>query len=90
MSLAALIGAGVGMWARHVLVSLGVGVITLVGLTALRDQLDALVRGALGGLTGDLYAIVAMAGFIDLVNIWLSAFAIIVTMMAVKRFGFTS
>lgn len=87
MTWAAFVGAGVAVWAKKVLVGLGVGIISFAGLTALRTQLDSLIRGQVGGLGADAYNIIAMAGLIDVMNIWLSAFAIVVTMVAGKRFG---
>lgn len=87
MTWAAFVGAGVAVWAKKVLVSLGVGVVSYAGLSALKAQIDTLIQTQVAGIPADAYSIFAMAGLIDAVNIWLSAFAIIVAMTVVKRFG---
>lgn len=87
MSWAAFIGAGVAGWARKALAGVGIGVVSLAGLTVLKDQVDSMVRAALGGLAADAYSVLALAGFIDVVNIWLAALTIVVTLAGGKRLG---
>jgi Protein of unknown function (DUF2523). len=87
MSWAAFIGAGVAVWAKKVLISLGIGVVSYAGLTILKGQLEAYIFSAIAGIPADAYSIFAMAGMIDAINIWLSAFTVIVTMMAGKKLG---
>lgn len=87
MSWAAFVGAGVGIWAKRALVGLGVGVVSFAGLTALKGQLDSLMASQIGTIPADAYSILSLAGFIDVVNIWLAAFGIVVAMSVGKRFG---
>lgn len=87
MSWAAFIAAGVGHWAKRAAAGLGIGVITYVGLEALQTQLATMVTQSIGGLTSDIYAIVAMAGFVDALQIGLSAIGVVVSMHAVQRLG---
>lgn len=87
MSWAAFVGAGVGIWAKKALVGLGVGVISFAGLSTLKVQLDGMMAAQIGTLPADAYSIMAMAGVLDVVNIWLAAFAIVIVLSAGKRFG---
>lgn len=87
MSWANFIGAGVGVWARKAAAGLGLGVITYVGFEALRGQIDSAVSSMFSGLAADAYQIIALAGFVDAVGIWLGALSAAVGIMAAGKIG---
>ncbi|ANQ85059.1 hypothetical protein dqs_2021 [Azoarcus olearius] len=87
MSWASFISAGVGIWAKKAAVSLGVGFVTFVGFQAVKDQLSNLIQNAWGGLPGDVYAVLALGGFVDGVGIWLGAVTTAISLVTIKRLG---
>lgn len=86
-TLSTFIAAGVGSWVKQGAAALGVGAITYTGFAVLRDQVESAVTGALGGMAGDVYSVVALAGFIDAVGIWLGALSVVVVLLSFKRLG---
>lgn len=87
MSWASFISAGIGVWAKKGVAALGVGVITYAGWEAIKGQVGTAVTNALGGIGGDVYQVLALAGFIDAVGIWLGALTTAVSLLAIKRLG---
>lgn len=87
MSWAAMIGAGVGAWVKKGAAALGFGLITYVGFQALKAQVDSAVASMWLGLHADVYQIVALAGFVDAVGVWLGALATAVSFLAMRRLG---
>lgn len=90
MSWATFIAGGVAGWVKRGAGALGVGVVTYTGFAALRDQVVQAVTGALGGLSGDVYQVIALAGFVDAVGVWMGAFGVVVTLLSFKRLGVLS
>lgn len=84
---AAFVGAGIAGWVKKGAAALGVGAITYTGFAVLRDQVSSAVTGALGGMSGSVYQVVALSGFIDAVGIWLGAMSVVVTLLSFKRLG---
>lgn len=75
---------------KKVLAAIGIGVITYVGFDALKDTLDDAINNALTGIPQDAYNVIALAGFVDAIGIWLSAITMVLTILVIKRFGFLS
>jgi hypothetical protein len=90
MSLATFIAAGVGAWAKRALVSIGVGVVTYAGFSMLKGQLDAAMTTMWGGMPAAVYQLVALAGFVDAVGVWLGALTAAVSMLSLKQLGVLS
>lgn len=87
MSWATFVAAGIGPWAKKAATALGFGVVSYVGFDALQGQIAAAVNAQVSGLGADVYAILALAGFLTLVQIWLSAFSAVVALLTFKRLG---
>lgn len=87
MSWATFIAAGVGPWVKRALGALGMGVISYVGFDAIKGQIATAVAGMWGGMAADVYAVVALAGFVDAVGIWLGAITAAVTLLTVRQLG---
>ena len=86
-SWATFVGTGIAAWVKKGAAALGVGAITYTGFSLLRDQVSSAVTGALGGLSGSVYQLVALAGFVDAVGVWLGALGVVVTLLSFKRLG---
>lgn len=86
-SWAALFGAGVGLWAKKVLVTLGIGIISYAGFSALAGQIKSAVEGAWGGLPTAVYQILALAGIVNAMGVWFGAFTAAVALMSFKKLG---
>lgn len=87
MSWASFITGNIGAWTIKGGAAIGLGTVTYAGFTALKGQLDSAITGALGSLGGGAYQVVALAGFVDAVGIWLGAMTAAVTLLSFKRFG---
>jgi len=75
-----------GPIARQVMVSIGVGVVTFAGLsTAVSGALGS-AKSAIGGLTGDVLQVAAMAGTFTSLSIIAGGIMAGVSMIALKRF----
>lgn len=84
---AAFVAGGIAGWVKKGVAALGVGAITYTGFAVLRDQVSNAVTASLGGLSGNVYQVVALAGFIDAVGVWLGALSVAVTLLSFKRLG---
>lgn len=74
-----------GPIAKRVLLGLGIGTLTMVGLqAAVTAALDA-TRSSLGGMTGVVADLVAMSGFFSAAAIIAGGLTTAVTMVALKR-----
>lgn len=87
MSWASFISAGVGTWTVKGATALGLGLVTYAGFSAIKNAAASAVTGALGNLGGGAYQVLALAGFVDAVGIWLGALTTMVTLLSFKRFG---
>ncbi|MCK5532401.1 MAG: DUF2523 domain-containing protein [Halopseudomonas aestusnigri] len=72
-SLGAFFAAAIGGIVARILWSLGLGVVSYVGVTALTNQLVTMVHNQIGGITSDVLHIVGMAGFDTFLSLCLSA-----------------
>lgn len=87
MNLAGFLLALAGPLARQVLVSLGIGLVTFVGLdAAVNGALDA-VKNNLGSLSGPMVQIFGMAGVFTAFSIIAGGVTAGVSMIALKRLG---
>ncbi len=76
-----------GPIAKKVLTAVGVGTLTIVGMqTALESALNA-VRDSLGGMTGVVADLVAMAGFFSAVSVIAGGLSAAVSITVMKRFA---
>lgn len=73
--------------AKRVLVGLGIGVISFAGATVIFGQLASLIQSSLSGMAADVYAIVALGGFIDAIGIWLGALTTVAGLLAFRKLG---
>lgn len=80
----------VGTLAKKVLVSLGFGVIVFTGVQALKSSMEAAIDAALGGMASDVYQLVALAGGIDIIGIWLGAITTAMAFTTLKKLSMTS
>jgi len=78
--------AGVaGPVAKKVLTSLGIGVVTMTGVTAaLQSGLNA-AKAAMGGMTGVVADLVAIAGFFSAVGIIAGGLTAAASLMVMKK-----
>ena len=65
---------------------MGFGLLVFTGWQSIKDDVSNIFQSMFAGLPADVYAIVAMAGFVDAVGIWLSALTIIVGVYSFKKF----
>jgi hypothetical protein len=72
---------------QKVLVGLGFGTITYVGLQAGFDALQSLVVTNMGAVSASMGALFYMAGFNTSIGIVLSAGSMRLAMVAIKKFG---
>lgn len=84
--LSAFFMALAGPIAKQVMVSIGIGAITIVGLNAAVSSALGAAKGALGGLTGDAVQLLAMMGFFTSMSIIAGGITAGVSMVALKRF----
>lgn len=73
--------------AKRVLLSLGIGFVTMAGLSAVQSQIASAVAAGWSGMPASAYQIVAMAGLINAANVWLSAITVVVSSLAISRLG---
>jgi len=85
---------GIGSWlvalagpiARRVLLSLGLGVVTYVGLDLALSAALSSAKSSLGALPADIAALLAIAGVNTAASILAGALTARVAMIALKRF----
>ncbi|MFA9439303.1 MAG: DUF2523 family protein [Rhodocyclaceae bacterium] len=87
MSLASFIAAGVGPWVKRALVSVGMGVISYAGFSVIKSQLDSAIANMWGGVPATVYQVIALAGFVDAVGVWLGAITAAVSLLTFKKLG---
>lgn len=72
-SMGVFLAAAIGGIVARVLFSIGLGVVSYVGVTSLMDRLVSMVHSELGGITSDVLHLVGMAGFDVFLSLALSA-----------------
>jgi hypothetical protein len=73
--------------AKRVLIGLGMGFITYAGFGIARVAIEGEIDQALGQVWGDVYSVLALAGFIDSIGIFLGTFVAMATLAVVTRLG---
>lgn len=81
-----LVAASASM-ARRMATSLGLGLVSYGGFLVIKGQIDAAVQSNLASIHASIYQVVALAGFVDAIGIWLGALTTMLTLLAVKRIG---
>lgn len=71
---------------KQILVVLGVGLVTYVGFDQILSSIQASITSMWGGLPADAWNILALAGFVQAVNIWLSALTTSLALLALKKY----
>lgn len=74
-------------WAIKLLKGLGFGFVVMAGVYTIYDQLITTIQQNLGGIPGDVYKVMALAGFVDAVGIWLGALVTVAGILSFKRIG---
>jgi hypothetical protein len=74
-----------GPIAKLILVTLGFGLVTWIGFMTVHAQIASAIGAALSLIHPDVYKIVALAGFIDFIGIWLGALTTAAILMAAKK-----
>ena len=87
MTWGAFFAAAAGPLAKKVLAAIGIGAITYAGFDAIKSQLASAVATMWGGMPADVYAVVALAGFVDAVGVWMGAITTAVALLSFKRLG---
>lgn len=87
MPFAAFLMALVGPLARQLLVSLGIGLITFVGLDAALSSALSAAKSSLVGLPSAVTALLAIAGFFTAFSIIAGGMVARISLMTLKRFG---
>lgn len=87
MSWAAFVAGGVKGWVIKGASALGVGAITYTGFAVIKDQVSGVITSSLGSVAGSAYQVIALAGFVDAVGVWLGALSVAVTLLSFKRLG---
>lgn len=80
-------GSSVGIWAKKVLVSLGIGVVTFTGFSVFEMQVRGYVMNAFNGLPAAAYSILALSGFVDVLGIGLATITSAIALVSFKRLG---
>jgi len=85
--LAPFLAAFAAVSTQKILVSLGFGLIVFTGFQTLKYQFEAAIDASIGGMSADIYGIISLAGFVDVIGIWLGAWTVVGTMAITKRIG---
>lgn len=85
MSIAAFLSTAVGPLAKRVLVALGFGVVSYVGVSSTVDATLTWARDAFNGLPADLLAYLAYAGVPEALSITAGAISARAALHIVKR-----
>lgn len=80
-TLAGFIMSLVGPIINRILIALGIGVISMIGYEYLEEQLKTAVENHMADMVGDIYQILALAGFVDAVGIY---FGVMTTVGALR------
>lgn len=79
--------AWMGPLAKRVLIALGIGTISYVGIDAVMTGVTSAITSSLGGLSSDIINILAMGGFTTAISIILGGVASRISMMTLKKLG---
>lgn len=82
MGWGAFLVAIAGSVTKRVVVALGLGLVTYTGFEYMKGQIDDAIDAAFTGLPADTYQIIALAGFVDAIGVWLGALTVVATLVA--------
>lgn len=85
MSWAGWLVAALGPSLKSFLASLGFGFLTYSAASAVASAISDHVNSAWSGIPSATYQLLAMAGVVEGISVWLSALTSVVAMMALKR-----
>ena len=85
--LAVFLASIAGTLAKKIMIALGLGIVSFVGFQSIKSQVSSLISGYLGSLASDVYNVLALAGLVDCIGVWLSVFTVAVSFISMKRFG---
>lgn len=71
----------------RILLALGIGIISYTGFTLVLGQLRSAVTNALGGVTGDVLAVLGLAGFGQIIGIIFGGFTARIALQSIKKLG---
>lgn len=83
--LAAFLGALAAPLVNKVLIALGFVYVSYSALSYFKSQIDSAVQAAISAIHPSIYQILALAGLVDMVGIWLGAFTFVLGYMSVKK-----
>lgn len=84
------LASAAGPLAKKVLTSVGVGVISYTAAKAVIDQVSTSITDSMSGIGGDVYQLLALAGFVDAVSIAIAAVTAAAALAFGKRLGMLS
>lgn len=87
MPFAAFLMGLVGPLARQILVSLGIGLVTFVGMDVAIGAALSAAKSSLGALPSAITAVMAMCGFFTAFSIIAGAIVARVSLVTLQRFG---
>lgn len=87
MPFAAFLMGLIGPLARQLLVSLGIGLVTFVGMDAAVGGALSAAKSSLSGLPAAVTSVMALAGFFTAFSVLAGAMVARVSLMTLKRFG---
>lgn len=87
MNWATFITAGVGVWSKKALASLGFGLVSYGAYIAAFTSLKTSLMQAWGGVWVEVAAFLALAGFVEAIGILLGGISATVALLAFKRLG---
>lgn len=83
----AFLAAAIVPLAKKLLLGIGIGMIIYSGLEPIKAELNVMVQQQFDSMGQNVYAICALAGFVDAAGIWLGAISSVMSMMAYRRIG---
>lgn len=72
---------------KKILIALGFGLISFVGLSTVKATIDTTITSYLNAMSLPIYQLLGLIGFIDAIGVWLGAFSTVVGVMSAKKFG---
>lgn len=83
--LAAFFGLIAGPIVKRVLIALGFVFVSYTAVSSFKSYLVSSVQTLVSAIHPVIYDVLALAGFVDMVGIWLGAFTFVLGFMSVKK-----
>lgn len=84
----AFLAAISGALAKRILIAVGFSFVTYTGFQTLKSVVASAINVHLGAIPNSIYQVLALAGFVDSIGIWLGAFTVVVAFLSVKKLAF--